>query len=230
MEVTNIDPVVQALFNASVHLGHRKNRLHPKARNYVYKIVNGTAIIDLGKTAAQLQIAKKVLGDCAKDKKTLLVVATKKIINQFVSDLCLANNIFHVNTKWPPGLLTNFETIMKNVKKLTKMEEDKKGGAWDKFVKHEIMKLDKEIAKLRKVYGGIVGLEKRPDLILLIDTKHEKNTLLEAKINNIPIIAILDTNSNPDLVEYPIVANDDSASSLEYLVKELINSYTEAKK
>lgn len=225
MADTNIDPTVKALFDANVHLGHRKNRLHPKARNYIYKIINGSAIIDLSKTADQLNTAKKVLSDAAKEKKSLLVVATKRIISQYTADLCKEKNIFYITTKWPPGLLTNFDTIMKNVKKLIKLEEDKKSGAWDKFVKHEIMKLDKEIAKLKKVYGGVATLGKKPDLIFLIDSKHEKNALDEAKKNNIPVVAVIDTNSNPQDVTYPIVANDDSASSLEYLVKDLLNAY-----
>ncbi len=178
MDKTNIDPTVVELFKANVHLGHRKNRLHPKAKKYIYKMVNGTGIIDLTQTAVQFDKAKKYIRELAKENKQILVVATKRIISPFITEFCDKNNIFYLASKWPPGLLTNFDTIMKNVKKLNKLEDDKKNGAWDKFVKHEVVKLEKEIFKLKKIYKGIIKLEKKPDVLLIVDIKHEKNALI----------------------------------------------------
>jgi len=221
---------IEELFKANVHLGHRKNRLHPRAKRFVYQIINKTTIIDLTQTLDQIDKSKKFLNELAKENKKVLIVATKKVISQMIGKFCAENNLFYINIKWPPGLLTNFETIFKNVKKLIKLEEDKKSGAWNKYVKHEIFKLEKEITKLKKIYAGILGMTKKPDLIFTVDIKKEKNALLEAKRMNVPIMAITDTNSNPDLVDYPIVANDDSASSLEYLIKDLLNSYINALK
>jgi len=223
------DKKVKELFLLNTHLGHRKNRLHPKARKFVYKIVSGVAIIDLEKTVGSLERAKEYISLSAKQGKKPLIVATKKIISSFITDLAHANSIHYITNKWLPGLLTNFETIMKNVKKLIKMEEEMKTGAWEKFVKHERTKLEKEVYKLNKLYKGIINLEKKPDFLIIIDIKKERNALKEAQQNSIPTIAILDTNSNPNEVDYPIMANDDSFGSLEYITKELIEPFTKSK-
>lgn len=216
---------IKTLFDAGVHLGHKRNRLHPKARKYVYKMINGTAIIDLTQTVKQLDKAKEVLKKSAEEGKKLLVVATKKVASQFVAEQCIAKNISYVTQKWPSGLLTNFEMIMKNVKKMNELEEGKKSGAWDKFVKHERTKLSKELVKLKKLYLGLSLLQKRPDLILILDIKKEKNALTEAKKHSIPVIAAMDTNANPESITYPVFMNDDSGSSVQLVMKELLDAY-----
>jgi len=227
MEETKISEEIQNLFSANVHLGHRKNRLHPKARKYVYKMINGSAVIDLTLTARAIEKAKNFLQEARKEGKTILVVASKRIASQFAAELCRENNIPNITVKWPPGLLTNFDNIIKNVKRLNELEEEKGNGSWEKFVKHEVVQLEKEINKLKKFYGGISKLSKMPDIVFIVDIKKEKNALQEAKQTGRTIVAILDTNSNPDLVDYPIVGNDDSAGSVEYLLKELLGTYTE---
>jgi len=230
MEETNISTNdIEKLFNAGVHLGHKKNRLHPKARKYVYKIVNGTAIIDLTKTVVSLNNAKAFLSQNSKDGKVMLVVATKRVANQFAADLCKEYAIPYITAKWLPGLLTNFETIMKNVKKMKQLETDRESGAWDKFVKHERTKLGKELNKLKKLYEGLATLEKRPDVLFIVDVKKEKNALTEARQNSIPVVAVIDTNANPAMVTYPIIGNDDSATSVQLLVRDIIESFAKAK-
>lgn len=216
---------IEKLFKAGVHLGHKRNRLHPKARKYVYKMINGTAVIDLTQTVKQLNKAKEILQQAAKDNKKILVVATKKIVNQFVTEICTAKKIPFITQKWPSGLLTNFEMIMKNVKKMKSLEEGKTNGTWDKFVKHERTKLSKELYKLNKFYFGLSLLDKKPDLILLLDLKKEKNALTEAKKHNIPVIAAIDTNANPETVNFPIMINDDSGTSVQLVMKELLDAY-----
>lgn len=220
---------IERLFNAGVHLGHKKNRLHPKARKYVYKMVNGTAIIDLTVTLAQIEAAQTFMEQQAKADKTLLVVATKKTVSQFVGDLCKESGIPSITVKWMPGLLTNFETLMKNVKKMNELEEAKAKGECDKFVKHERTKFSKELYRLKRLYSGLSKLEKRPDLMFIVDVKKEKNALKEARRNNIPVVALLDTNANPDTVSYPVVGNDDSASAAQIVIKDIMEAYSKPK-
>ncbi|MBI4973772.1 30S ribosomal protein S2 [Candidatus Roizmanbacteria bacterium] len=220
---------IERLFNAGVHLGHKKNRLHPKARKYIYKMVNGTAIIDLTITLAQIEAAQAFMKEQAKAGKYLLVVATKKTVSQFVDELCKEHGIPSITVKWMPGLLTNFETLMKNVKKMNELEESKTKGEWDKFVKHERTKFSKELYRLNKLYSGLSKMEKRPEVMFIVDVKKEKNALNEAQKNNIPVVALLDTNANPDTVTYPVVGNDDSANAAQIVIKDIITAYATSK-
>ena len=213
---------IQELFDAGIHLGHKKNRVHPKAKKYIYTMEKGVSIIDLPQTLAQLKNAQKFLTDSVKDSLTILVVATKKVGSEYAAEICEKAGIPYITTKWMSGLLTNFDTIMKNVKKLKELREEKETGSWNKLVKHERTKLDKKISKLKKFYGGLINLEKLPDVLLILDTKQENNALTEAIKTKTKVVAIIDTNSNPDLVNYPIVANDDSPTAVQYLLNELI--------
>lgn len=214
------------MFDAGVHLGHKTNRIHPKARKYIYKIEDGASIIDLTKTAENLAKAVDFVKKLAKEKKSILFVVTKKIASQFVKEECIKNNFLYITIKWPAGLLTNFKMIMKNVETLKKMREEKENGDWNKFVKHEQVALQKKLTRLEKFYGGIANMQKIPDAIFVVDVKKEKNAVNEAGRNKIPVIAIVDTNANPDLIDYPIIGNDDSFSSVQYLVNKVINAYT----
>ena len=224
------DKELKLLFDAKVHLGHKTNRIHPKAKKNIYTIDNGVSIIDLTKTLEYLNKAKAYIKQLVKDNKTLLIVATKKIVASSIQKVCQENNISHITTKWPAGLLTNFETIKKNVNKLKQMKIDKEEGKWQKLVKHEQSALNKELIKLEKFYGGIINMTKIPDALLIVDIKKEKNSLNEAKKYKIPVIAIADTNVDPDQVTYPIPGNDDSLSSVECLFNELIQPYLKEKK
>lgn len=223
-EKTNMKEI-EKLFEVGAHLGHKKNRLHPKARKYVYKMVNGVAVIDLTQTVVQLHVAQQYLKQAAKEGKKLLVVGTKRVASQFIQEMCKENDIPHITTKWMPGLLTNFETLSKNTKKMVDYEAGKNDGSWDQFVKHERTKMQKDLNRLKRLYGGIENLKKRPDILFIIDIKREKNALKEAKQNGIPVIAITDTNTNPDTVDYPVVANDDSPTSSHYVVNAILSSY-----
>ena len=222
----NNDAQIEALFNVHAHIGHRKNRVHPRARQFMYKFEDGVSIIDLTKTAEQVNRATDFLNKLGSSGKNVLVVATKKIVNSFTAELCTKENIPYITAKWLPGLLTNFETIMKNVSNLRQLQEDKKNNVWDKFVKHERIQLEKKMNRLRKWYNGILSLDKFPDALLIIDSKREHNALTEAQQFKIPVVSIVDTNSDPFKVPYPIVANDDSADSVEYILNELISAYT----
>jgi small subunit ribosomal protein S2 len=219
---------VEKLFEMGAHLGHKKNRLHPRARKFVYKIVNGGSIIDLTQTVKMLAEAKRMLNQYGKENKVVLTVVTKKVANQFTVEYCSEHNVPFIASKWMSGLITNFETIIKNVKKLKTLREQRENGEWDKYVKHERMKLDKEIVKLDKLYGGLVEMMQRPDVIICVDTRKEKNAVIEARRNNIPVIAIVDTNSNPDEV-LPVVMNDDSPELVQYVLKQMIDAYVQGR-
>lgn len=226
----NENKIIEELFKAGAHLGHKAKRIHPKAKKYIYSFDNGTSVIDLTKTAELLKIAKEFITTLSKNNKTLVIVMTKKINVPELKELFASKGINYITTKWPAGLLTNFDMIIKNVKKMLKMREEKDKGEWDKFVKHERIKLDKKLKKLEKFYGGISGLTKLPDALFVVDVKKEKNAVKEAKETKIPVVAVADTNVNPDTVDYPIPGNDDSASSIEYFVKEIVNAYAKTVK
>lgn len=228
--MTTADSQVEELFKIGAHLGHKTNRVHPKAKKYIYTIESGVSVIDLSQTVTLLEKALEFVTKLAKEQKTLLVVVTKRISAQYTKELCQKNSIPYVSVKWPAGLLTNFEMIMKNAKKLVTMKEEKEKGDWNKFVKHEQFKLAKVMNRLERFYGGLTGLTKRPDALFVIDIKKEKNSVEEAQSHKIPVVAIVDTNVNPDLITYPIPANDDSLPSIEYFVTKVVDAYAKGKK
>jgi len=220
-----IDPRIAQLFKLNAHLGHKSNRVHPKASRYIYRMENGVSIIDLVKTVKLVDEAKKFVSSLAKDSRVVLFVATKKNLNPIIHKICQENNLPNITVKWPAGFLTNFDTLLKNIKKLRTMREEKEKGEWNKFVKHEQVKLQKELSKLEKFYAGIAAIDKVPDAIFIIDVKKEKTALQEAKKTRIPIIAIVDTNINPEKIDYPIPINDDSVEAVEYIIREITSVY-----
>lgn len=220
---------VEELFKIGAHLGHKTNRVHPKAKKYIYTIENGVSIIDLTKTVTLLDQALAFAAKLGKENKTLLVVMTKRAASRFTQEICEKNGLPSVTVKWPAGLLTNFEMIMKNVKKLIAMKEEKEKGEWNKFVKHEQMKLAKDLRKLERFYEGLISLTRKPDALFVVDIKKEKNAVKEAVVNKIPLIAVVDTNVNPDDINYPIPANDDSMPSIEFFITKVIETYTNNK-
>lgn len=227
--MTDNNKKVEELFAAGAHLGHKSNRVHPKTNKFIYSFENGVSIIDLTKTADYLEKAKKYVSELGTNGKVLLVVCTKKIASNLTKELCSKSNLPFINTKWPAGLLTNFEMIIKNVKKLNSMREEKTKGEWNKFVKHEQVKLDKDLSKLEKFYGGISDLKKLPDALFIVDIKKEKNSVKESGEMKITTVAVTDTNANPDPINYPIPGNDDSITSIEYFLKEIIEEYSSSK-
>ena len=229
MKQTNIKEI-EKLFELGAHLGHKKSRLHPRARKNVYTIINGTSVIDLTKTVDQLENAKKYLEEAAKNGKTVLIVGTKKVVSAFLKKYCIENKVPYITSKWLPGLLTNFESLINNVKKLKNLKTDRDSGAWDALVKHERTKLSKEISKLEKLYSGLESITVRPDIMVIVDPKKEKNALNEAKAYKIPVVALVDTNAYPNEIDYPVVANDDTSQVVEYIMNQLLDAYAKTEK
>jgi small subunit ribosomal protein S2 len=216
---------IEQLFNLGAHLGHRKSRVHPKSYKYIYKVINGVSIIDLTKTVELLNKAKTFMEQQAKEGKSILVVATKKNIAAFTSEICTSHKIPYTTSKWLPGLLTNFDTIIENVKKMEEMKSNRDSGAWDQFVKHERTRMSKELYKLERFYRGLEGMRKRPDMIFIIDVRKEKNALKEAQTYKLPVVAIVDTNANPETVDYPIIMNDDAPEVVQHVLTDLLGIY-----
>ncbi len=213
---------VQDLFDAELHLGHKRNRLHPRARKFVYKMDNGISIIDLTQTVPQVEKAMAFLRTMKEEQKVVLVVATKKVAAPVVAEFCKKHSVPYITAKWLPGLLTNFETLAKNIKKLNDLKAEEAQGGWSNLAKHETIKLKKQIARLEKFYGGISELKKHPDALFLIDSKKEHNAVDEAQKSSLPVVAVTDTNTDPESVTYPIVANDDSPKAIEYIVHQIL--------
>lgn len=221
----NDQSLVENLFTLGAHLGHRSSKTHPRAKKFIYQFQNGEAIIDLEKTVEQIKKAKKILNEAGHKKQILLVVSTKNQAREVVKNICSQRNVFFVNKKWIGGFLTNFEELQKNIKRIEELKKAKAEGNWKNLPKHEQLKLEKKIKKLTNLYEGIQGLNKIPDIVYVIDIHKEKGVVQEAKKRGITTVALVDTNSNPDLVDYPIMANDDLPKVIEFITKELIESY-----
>lgn len=221
---------VTTLFNLGAHLGHKKNRLHPQARKYLHSIINGISVIDLSKTVQQLDAACSYITQLSSEGKHVLFVATKKASAPSIAKMCRENAIPAVTMKWISGLLTNFDSIMKNVKHMNDMKDAQTKGDWDAFVKHERIKLQKDLLRLEKWYGGLDQLHKRPDVLVVVDIRREKNAVKEAQQMHIPVVALVDTNANPDTIEYPIVSNDDSPEVIAYYMQEFVSAILAGRK
>lgn len=220
----------EELMSYGLHFGHKSQRVNPRSNSFIYKIENGISIIDLFKTAIELDKAKEFVFELGKTNKRILVVATKKQARPIVSKICKENDINFLTAKWIAGFISNFDEIKKNILKMETMLKDKEEGVWNQFPKHERFKLEKQLQRINKIYEGVRNLTTLPDALFIIDIKQEANAVKEATEKGMPIVAVVDTNSDPFKVAYPIPANDDAITSIEYLAKTIIETYVEGKK
>lgn len=209
-------PQLEELLNAGVHFGHKTHGWNPKMKPYIYGNRGGVHIIDLIKTMKSLKKALLAL-EGAVERGSVLIVGTKGQAASVVENMAVENGAFYVNKRWPGGLFTNFSAIKKSVDKLISMEETLAAGAQG-MVKKEQLMMQRDVDRLNKLYSGIKFMDKLPEMLIVIDSKLEKNAMREAKLLNIPIIAMMDTNCNPDLATYPVPANDDSIKSISLFV------------
>lgn len=210
-------PSLEELLEAGVHFGHKKERWNPKMQPYIFSVRDNTSIIDLDKTREYLQKALDYIEKLISDNKVILFVGTKKQVQDLIGQ---AENLDlpYINNRWLGGTLTNFETIKKNLQKITKLEKEQEQGDWKELTKFEQTKKIEELKKLIKKFGGIKNLEKLPDALFVVDTTKEKVAIQEARNLDIPIIALVDSNSNPDEITCPIPANDDAVRSLKLIL------------
>lgn len=218
-------PSMETLLESGVHFGHQVTRWNPKMKKYIFQKRENAHIIDLAKTCSLLTKACDYLADLKKNNKTVLFIGTKKQAIQIVKKYATAVNMPYITNRWIGGLLTNYKIVSKNIIQLNQLKKDLENKEFlDRYTKKEINEFKIQYSELLKIYEGVKDLNKLPDAIVIIDAHHEKTALLEARKKGIPVIAILDTNGNPDLVDYPIPANDDSFKSIELLTKTLAKS------
>lgn len=209
-------PELLDLLKVGAHFGHKKSAWDPKMEKYIYETRNGIHIIDLVKSLDLLEEALTKLQSFA-EKGNILIVGTKGQAATIIEDVAKKSGMFYINRRWPGGLFTNFEGIKKSVQTLVKMEEQiARGGKG--LVKKEILLLQKDVERLNRMYSGIKFMDKLPEAIVVVDSAVEKNAIKEAQNMNIPIISLIDTNCNPDIIDYPIPANDDSLKSIALFV------------
>lgn len=209
-------PELLDLLKVGAHFGHKKSAWDPRMEKYIYEVRNGIHIIDLVKTLDMLEEALTKLEGFA-NKGNILIVGTKGQAATIVEEVAKKSGMFYVNRRWPGGLFTNFDGIKKSVQSLVKMEEEIARGGQG-LVKKEILLLQRDAERLNRMYNGIKFMDKLPEAVIVIDSEVEKNAIKEARNMHIPIISLIDTNSNPDIIDYPIPANDDSLKSISLFV------------
>ena len=220
---------MKQLLEAGVHFGHQTRRWDPRMAEYIFQARNGIHIIDLQKTSKKLDEAYAFLKEQAEEGKTVLFVGTKKQAAEVVEEQALRSGSFYVNKRWLGGLLTNFRTIQKRIKRLVEIEEMEASGKIEVYTKKEQAKLRKEKAKLEGSLGGIKEMKKLPDALVVIDPKEEHNAIAEAKKLGIPVFAMLDTNCDPEDADYPIASNDDAVRSIKLVTTILADAIVDAK-
>ncbi len=221
-------PELIDLLKAGAHFGHKKSAWNPRMKKYIYEERNGIHIIDLVKTREVLEIALEELSKYS-ERGNVLIVGTKGQAASIIQKVADESGMFYINKRWMGGLFTNFDGIKKSVQGLIKMEEQLASGL-EGLVKKERLLLQREVERLNKIYMGIKFMDRLPEVVIVIDSKVEKNAIKEARTAGIPIIALIDTNCNPDLVDYPIPANDDSIKSISLFVELFGSIVKESKK
>ncbi len=220
---------MKQLLEAGVHFGHQTKRWDPKMAEYIYQARNGIHIIDLQKTSKKIDEAYSFLKEIAEEGKDVLFVGTKKQAQECVKEAAIKSNMFYVDQRWLGGMLTNFKTIRKRIERLNKLEEMEQDGTFDVLPKKEVAALKNEKEKLEKNLGGIKEMKRMPGAIFVVDPKNERIAVLEAKKLNIPIVGLVDTNCNPEDVDYPIPGNDDAIRAVKLITDVLANAIIEGR-
>ena len=220
---------MRKLLEAGVHFGHQPRRWNPKMKPNIYASRNGVYIINLEKTLEQLDVAYAAMKEIAEKGGKVLFVGTKKQAQTVVVEEALRSGSFFVNQRWLGGLLTNYRTIQKRVRRLIEIEEMEANGTLDLYPKKEVAQVKKQKARLETFLGGIKEMKKLPNAIFVIDPKEEHNAVAEAKKLGIPVFAMVDTNCDPEMVDYPIASNDDAMRSVKLITTLMADAIVEAK-
>ena len=217
----------QELLDAGAHFGHLARKWNPKMAPYIFDQKNGIHIIDLHKTVVKIDEAAEVMKELARSGRKILFVATKKQAKDIVAEKAASVNLPYVTERWPGGMLTNFPTIRKAVKKMNTIDKMKEDGTYDKLAKRERLQIDRQRAKLEKNLGSIRDMNRLPSAIFVVDVQKEANAVKEANRLNIPVIAMVDTCCDPTPIDYVIPANDDAAKSIAYIMDVLCKAIEE---
>ena len=220
---------MKQLLEAGVHFGHQTRRWNPKMAEYIFTERNGIYIIDLQKTVKKIEEAYMFVRDVAAEGGNILFVGTKKQAQDAIKEEALRAEMYYVNVPWLGGMLTNFKTIKKSIQKLNNLNKMAEDGTFDLLPKKEVAAMQKEMADLEKNLGGIKNMKGLPSCIFIVDPKKEKNAVDEARKLGIPIVAIVDTNCDPDEVDYVIPGNDDAIRAIKLIASTLADAVIEGK-
>ncbi|MEZ0297322.1 MAG: 30S ribosomal protein S2 [Candidatus Methylacidiphilales bacterium] len=223
--MTRVD--VKDLLEAGVHFGHRTQRWNPKMKPYIFEARNGIYVIDLEQTAKQLSAAQDYLRSVAANGGRVLFVGCKKQSQEAIKELAPQSNSFYVTERWLGGTLTNLSTIRKSVARMKHIDDMEAKGKFDKLPKHEVSALRRENVKLHKNLDGVRDMDRNPGAIVIVDVPREHIAVAEARRLRIPTLAIVDTNADPDLVDYPVAGNDDAIRSIRILLEAMNNAIIE---
>ncbi len=220
---------MKQLLEAGVHFGHQTRRWNPKMKEYIFTERNGIYIIDLQKTVKKLDEAYYFIRDLAMEGGTVLFVGTKKQAQESIEQEAKRCEMFYVNQRWLGGMLTNFKTIQSRINKLRKIEKMEADGDFDLLPKKEVIQLKAEQEKLEKNLGGIKEMKKLPSAMFVVDPRKEHIAILEAKALGIPVVAIVDTNCDPDEADYPIPGNDDAIRAVKLIASKIADAVLEGR-
>ena len=220
---------MKQLLEAGVHFGHQTRRWDPKMAEYIFQARNGIHIIDLQKTSKKLDEAYEFVKEQSEEGKTVLFVGTKKQAQECMKEAALKCGMYYVDQRWLGGMLTNFDTIQTRIKRLKDLETMAEDGTFDVLPKKEVILLKKEMEKLERNLGGIKDMDKLPGVIFLVDPKKERIAVLEAKKLNIPVVGLVDTNCNPEEVDYAIPGNDDAIRAVKLIADVMANAVIEGR-
>lgn len=218
---------LDALLQSGAHFGHITRRWNPKMKPYIFMERNGIHIIDLKKTQEMLESTCNAIANIVSQGRRPLFVATKQQAKEVVREEATRCGAFYVTERWLGGMLTNFTTIRKSVKRLTNIEKMETDGTFEKITKKERLFLDREREKLQKVLMGVVEMSRLPGLIFVVDTKKESIAVKEARRLGIPVAAIVDTNTDPELIDYPVPANDDALKAVQLITRTIADAVLE---
>ncbi len=222
--------LIKNLLESGVHFGHLSKHWNPKMKRFIFGKKKNVYIVDLEKTAQKLQEAKDFLKEKAKKGEKILFVATKKQLRGAMRELATSCNMPYVTERWVGGLLTNFQTVRSRINKYVELLDKREKGNFGKMVKKEIVKLNREIDRMERSYSGVTALEDLPGCVYLVDPKKEVACVREANKLSIPIVALIDTDANPDIIDYPIPGNDDSIKSVKCITASLVEAINEGEK
>jgi len=223
-------PTLEQMLEAGMHFGHSASKWHPKMKPYIFTERKGVYIIDLAKSQKMLLTALEFMENLTRESKTILFVGTKNQVKKIIKETAIALEMPYISEKWSGGVLTNFLIFRKMINKYKSLVEEKSLGKLDRYTKKERSVFDKEIKRLELKVGGLTNLVKLPDALFIWDIKKEKTAVAEAIVKNIPIVAICDTNANPQLVNYVIPGNDDASKTVKLIMDCIKENLLEVKK
>ena len=220
---------LETLLAAGSHFGHLTRRWNPKMKEFIFMEKNGIHILDLKKTQEKIDKACEAVKKIVEEGEDVLFVGTKKQSKEIIRTEAQRSGMFYITDRWLGGMLTNFGTIRKSVKHMKNLEKMGSDGTYEKITKKEVLHIEREKGKMKKVLDGVEEMKKLPGAIFIVDTKKEQIAVNEARKLNIPIIAIVDTNSDPTIIDYPIPANDDAARSISIISRTLADAIIEGR-